>query len=459
MARRPRASRLETRTARLQLAVRQKPYDFATISPGIALGYRRNHAAGTWVVRVADGHGANWTRRIGLADDFEESDAENVLTWWEAIEAARRVARGSADTGRPATVKDAVDAYQRDLVARGGSVANAGRIRRHLTPGLAAKPAGLLSTRDLAGWRDGLLAAGMKPATLVRLCKATKAALNLAARRDGRILNHAAWRDGLSGIAEGFVSRNVQRLDDVQVRAIVAAAYAINPAFGLYCETAAVTGARLSQIARLTVGDLQADNGTPRLLMPSSKKGGRGRKPSRRPVPITPELATKLASNRPANEPLLLRSDGRAWQWRRSGTTCCSTRGPRSAPGSRARRSTRCGTQASSEALLANVPIRIIAALHDTSVVMLERVYSSHIADFSDALARPAHWQHRRSLTAAGSCRSGAGREAYPARCSLSGFARRRHSARAGSLRVAEAPSISGWHRDRAERRPHHLQP
>ena len=47
MARRPRASRLETRTARLKLPARQKPYDFTTLSPGIALGYRRNHAAGT----------------------------------------------------------------------------------------------------------------------------------------------------------------------------------------------------------------------------------------------------------------------------------------------------------------------------------------------------------------------------------------------------------------------------
>jgi hypothetical protein len=32
--RRPRASRLETRTARLKLPVRQKPYDFTAISPG-----------------------------------------------------------------------------------------------------------------------------------------------------------------------------------------------------------------------------------------------------------------------------------------------------------------------------------------------------------------------------------------------------------------------------------------
>jgi hypothetical protein len=125
------------------------------------------------------------------------------LTFWQAQDRARKPARGSdADAGRPATVADAVAAYERDLIARGGSVANAGRIRKHLTPTLAAKPAGLLTARELAAWRDGLLAGGMKSATAVRLAKATKAALNLAARRDPRILNRAAWRDGLGGLAE-----------------------------------------------------------------------------------------------------------------------------------------------------------------------------------------------------------------------------------------------------------------
>src|SRR5262249_23582307 len=234
MARRPRASRLETRTNRLKLKVRQKPYDFTTVSPGIALGYRRNQAAGTWVVRVDDGSGGNWTKRVGLADDFEDANGAHVLSWWQAIDQGRKLARGADDAGRPITVGEAVDAYERDLLARDGSVANAGRIRKHLTATLAAKPVGLLTTRDLAAWRDHLLADGMKSATLVRLCKATKAALNLAAKRDSRITNRNAWRDGLSGIAEGFASRNVQRLTDDQVRAVIAAAYQVDRAFGLY---------------------------------------------------------------------------------------------------------------------------------------------------------------------------------------------------------------------------------
>jgi integrase len=387
MARRPRASRLENRTSRLKLPVRWKPYDFTTIAPGIALGYRRNQAAGVWVVRVADGKGGNWTKRVGLADDSEDADGTHVLTWWQASDRARQLARGNDDAGRPQTVAEAVAVYARDLLARGGSVANAGRISKHLTPTLAAKPIGILTARELAHWRDGLLAAGMKPATLVRLSKATKAALNLAARRDPRITNRNAWRDGLSGISEGFASRNLQRLNDQQVAAVVAAAYAIDRAFGLYVEVAATTGSRLSQIARLTVADLQ-DGAAPRLLMPSSKKG-RGRRPEKRPVPITIDLAVKLASNRPAAAPLLLRADGHAWQSSQDGD---HERLYAAAAARVGVTGTIYALRHSSiiRSLLAGVPIRIVAATHDTSVTMIERAYSPFITEFSDALTRSA---------------------------------------------------------------------
>ena len=54
MARSIRNTSLETRTARLKLAVARKPI-FVRIAPGLSLGYRRNHIAGTWVLRLADG--------------------------------------------------------------------------------------------------------------------------------------------------------------------------------------------------------------------------------------------------------------------------------------------------------------------------------------------------------------------------------------------------------------------
>jgi hypothetical protein len=390
MARNPRASRLETRSARLRLSIRQKPHDFTTISPGIALGYRRNKAAGVWVLRAADGHGGNWTKRVALADDYEESDSANVLTWFEAIEAARKLARGTdTDAGRPASFATAIDAYQADLIARGGDPANAQTIRRHITPTLASRPVGLLTVATLAHWRDGLLAGGMKPATAVRLFKATKAALNLAAKRDPRITNQAAWRHGLGGIAENFESRNVQRLDDAAVRAVVAAAYAVDLAFGRYVEVAAVTGARPSQIARLLVGDLVSNGDSSRLMMPSSRKG-RGRKISRRPVPITQSLAAKLSASsagRAPTEPLLLRRDGRAWQSGYAGDHA-----PLFAQAAE-RAGVDCTFYALRHAsvirsLIAGTPARLTAALHDTSLAMLERTYSAFISEFGDSVAR-----------------------------------------------------------------------
>jgi integrase len=388
MARNPRAPTLETRTARLKLTPRKKPYVGAKLARGIQLRYRRNKGAGTWDVKAADGKGGVWTKGFAVADDYENADGERVLDWFQAVAAARKFARGQSDSGRPGTVADAVAAFERDLKARGASVANAGRIRKHLTATLASKPVAILTARELAAWRDSLLAAGMKPATVVRLAKAAKAALNLAKRRDHRIRNDAAWRDGLSGIAEGFASRNVQRLDDDQVRNLITAAYAIDPAFGLYVETAAVTGARLSQIARLTVADLQADNGTPRLLMPCSRKG-RSRKPAKRPVPITKSLAARLKTNRAAEAPLLLRADGSAWQSSQDGD---HERLYRQAAESAGIAGTMYALRHSSiiRSLLANVPARVVAATHDTSIVMLERTYSAYIADHADAVARPA---------------------------------------------------------------------
>src|SRR5262245_649131 len=139
MARRPRSSKLETRTARLKLTVRKKPHAFTTIAPGIALAYRRNQGAGTWVVRVADGHGGNWTKGFAIADDHEDAHGETVLDFWQAQDKARTLARGSVDDGRPCTVAEALDAYAADLKARGGLVANAQRVRYHLPPALAAK--------------------------------------------------------------------------------------------------------------------------------------------------------------------------------------------------------------------------------------------------------------------------------------------------------------------------------
>src|SRR5438477_12821085 len=115
MARRVRDTRLETRSSRLRLAIRGKPY-WARIARGIKLGYRRG--PGTWSVRVADGHGKDWIRKFADADDHDEADGSRILTFWEAQDLAKTLARGNRATGdkKPITVEEALHAYEKDLI-------------------------------------------------------------------------------------------------------------------------------------------------------------------------------------------------------------------------------------------------------------------------------------------------------------------------------------------------------
>jgi hypothetical protein len=59
----------------------------------------RAKAAGTWVVRVADGRGGFWTKAIGFADDHDEADGHRFLDFWQAQERAKTVAR--RESGAP----------------------------------------------------------------------------------------------------------------------------------------------------------------------------------------------------------------------------------------------------------------------------------------------------------------------------------------------------------------------
>jgi integrase len=395
MARSTRSGKLETRTARLKSAVRKKPY-FVTVAPGVGLGYRRNKTAGSWVVRAADGKGGNWTQAFAVADDFEDANGTDVLNFWQAQDRARVLARGGRDadedSGKPVTVAQMIDRYETDLRARGGDVYNAQRVRVHLPDVLASKTVALLAApREFRHWRDGLVKKGLAPSTVNRTCAAFQAALELAAAYDPRITNQSAWRTGLAALPDAEQSRNIILSDDA-VLSIISAAYAVSREFGLLVEVAAVTGARISQLARLEVGDLQGDRSDPRFMMPSARKG-RGRKRiERRPVPIPTNLAAILkqaGAGRPSEAPLLTKPSGELWR-----------HSDHRHPFDRA--VTRAGLDPAEvtiyalrhssivRQLLANMPIRVVATLHDTSVVMIERTYSKFIADHSDAVSRRA---------------------------------------------------------------------
>jgi integrase len=369
------------KTNRRKLEVQKKPH-FMTIAPGLALGYRRNDGAGAWVVREAIGNGNSRLQKFATADDLEAADGGAVMSYAQALVYANRMKRSDRNSKQLITVQGAIDAYEADLTARGQSIHSATSIRFHLkdTP-LYKKPVALLEKSELEGVRNALVTSGKKASSADRIGKSFKAAMNLAASHDPRITNSKAWSEGWKLLPNSSTARNII-LSDATVAALVHAAYEADHKLGVYFDVLAETGTRESQMLRLRVSDLQDGRIDPRLMMPSSRKG-RNRKPGYKPVPISPRLALILrsaAAGRAANDPML------------DEIAHCSARLREIAKlvGGVDPEATPYSFRHSSivRMLVKNIPIRIVAALHDTSVEQIERHYSAFITDVSDAMTR-----------------------------------------------------------------------
>jgi integrase len=392
MARRVSFAALESRSARLRLKIRRRPYSGPSLARGISLMYRRNKGGGVWTLKASDGHGRYWTKGFALADDFEDSDGKAVLTFYEAQDAAKRLARGDDENAgnAPITVDCALTAYRRDLEAREANPYNSEWPRLHLTSALLGKPVALLTSAELKKWRDGLLGT-MAASTINRLCRCLCAALEQAAQSDKRIQNRDAWETGLAGLPNAQEARNVILSDD-KVLEFVAAAYVLDEQLGLLTDTLAITGARPSQAVRLRAEDLHDHPLRPKLMMPKSAKGGgrnrSAKKTERYSVPITRALAMRLkasAKGRAAEAPLLMQSDGRAWDKNPGQNYHRQVDNVVTAIGLNPAEVTMYCLRHSSivRMLLRNVPIRLVASLHNTSVAMIEKHYSRHITEHS----------------------------------------------------------------------------
>ncbi|MET4152003.1 site-specific integrase [Bradyrhizobium barranii] len=370
MARSIYSDKLKNRTNRLKLAIRKKPYK-ALIAPGIFLCYRRNEGPGTWSVQ------AGWLKRFAIADDFENANNKSVMTFYQAQAHALKMVRGSeGDSDKPVTVAEALDAYETDLAARGGNKHNAISVRKHLSSSMAAKVVMLLGETELRDWRNGLVAKGLKLSSANRIGKSFKAALALAAKRDKRITNGIAWKNGLKPLkAKGSNAppRDNYYLPDGTILAIVRECYVEDADFGALIDTLAGTGVRESQALKLWPDDLQDDDTeAPRLMMWCSAKG-RDRDPEQRALPVTPKLARTLRARAIARGQNRLLFD-RIWNLsarfrvvlERLDLDLSLT--PYTLRHSSIIRQIRKGTH-----------LRIIAFTHDTSVVEIEKTYARYL--------------------------------------------------------------------------------
>ncbi len=101
MARTIRGGSLERRAARLKLAPRSRPYWIASARAGLHLGYRRlPNQNGTWIARTYQGRsGCYQHRAFAQADDYIESDGDEVLSYYEAVQ---RIAGAAPPVDTPA---------------------------------------------------------------------------------------------------------------------------------------------------------------------------------------------------------------------------------------------------------------------------------------------------------------------------------------------------------------------
>ena len=272
-----------------------------------------------------------------------------------------------------------------------------------------------LTERNLIDWRESV-SVGLKATAVQRLVSDFKAALNSAYERNRDRLPPALPSIVKSGLKAALVdedemvslARENQILSDAQISDLIRATHEVDAEhdwdgdlFRLIVVMAA-TGARFSQVARLRVLDVQTGAG--RLMVPASRKG-RGGRGGVTPVPVGRDVLDALApilSGRSKNAPLLER-----WRYAQKPGTIRWHRERRQAwetPSEIVRFwgeiRERVGLpdvvpyafrhSSIVRGIRANLPLRLVAAIHDTSVMMIERHYARFIADGLDMLAARA---------------------------------------------------------------------
>lgn len=426
--------RIAGRAERKRLAASSTPY-WRSVDPDVHLGYRKGVRGGTWLVRWRLGKGYRQAS-LGTADDELH---EGTISFDAAIREARsfveraRASDRAAALGAPTTVGSAVEAYitKRDdrHKARSGKAvrsdanhrltryvvgkASSGRRVALARASLADVELHTLTEAQLRKWLSDLPGA-LKEATQRRLINDLRAALNDAYSTDRdrlppampEIVKNGLRLDSIA-FASDPIARENQILDDKQISRIVEVVRDVDAEQGwdgdLYylILVLAATGSRFSQIARVRVGDFLPDEA--RLMVPFSFKGKRERG-GETPVPLGTDVVRALktvAAGRPASEPLLQRwrskqiPGGIRWVKESRGAWINPTEIVRAWSVIRARVGmpdiVPYALRHSSivRGIRANLPIRLVAELHDTSVAMIERHYGRYIASgFHELAAR-----------------------------------------------------------------------
>jgi integrase len=328
MARTVRNPKLDTRSARAKLAMRDSIY-WVSMAPGCALGYRKGPKGGVWIAKIVRG-GLRRHHTLGPADDALDPDGVLAISYAQGQAKAREwfetLTRPDRSLG-PYTVADAVADYLEWFRAAGRKSIKEtdASVGAFILPRLGREDVLSLSPARLRRWHAEIAAApprlrtrpGEKQkvrhtthdpeatrrrrATANRILTVLKAALNHA-WREGKIASDEAWRR-VAPFREADAAR-VRYLDRDECRRLVNAS---PEALRGIVRGALLSGARYSELARMHVADFHRDSGT--LLVRTSKAG------KVRHIELTVEgldFFNEITAGRVGSE-LLFHRDGTAW--------------------------------------------------------------------------------------------------------------------------------------------------
>ena len=246
----PRAAGDSNRHRPPPLPVRKTSLD--AVSPNIrsAIGaIGRRH-----LVRRFKRAATEWTKRLALADDLEPADGKAVLTWWQAVEAARAFVRkpeAAADAGRPATAGRS-DRRLRPRPAGPRRHAYNATVPASTCRRRCSQAGRAVSADELC--RGGATALWQGPAAVHRQPLRNRRArpLTLAAKRDRRITNRHAWEDDFDALPDATVARN--SFSPTTSHRVVGGGLRTRPCARPVPRGAGADRRAASQIARLEVG-------------------------------------------------------------------------------------------------------------------------------------------------------------------------------------------------------------
>ena len=297
----------------------------------VYVGYRRGKTKSVWSVRRYIGNGKYEQKSIGLADDYQDADGENVLTFYQAQDRAKQRAKESKKQEKPLpkrsgyTVTGAFNAYIEDYRASSNKATGEYEriFKRDIEPKLGRVAIADLTRAQLIRWRNGLIAqkprnrAGdtveveLPEAEMKRRRKATaqrkwtvlRAILNHAFSA-GEVTSDAAWR--AVAPLKGIDAPPPTRVLTIKECRLVTSK--LGDDFRPIAQATYLTGAAFKELRETTVADYMPESGHLRVF--NTKRRARL-------VPLTEEgrkLFDALTAGKAHDAPIFTDANGQSWR-------------------------------------------------------------------------------------------------------------------------------------------------